>query len=147
VVDKDGTPDNNEQYWIGCGDIEGRAHSRAVYNEVINSKLDHLQEFIDLGRAVTDKFLAIISAILGLGPENKDYLPKLHSHSNNSGSHVRLLKCPPKPENANVSLQPQYVAFPEMAIAFVDSGSHTHLETPIPYIPTLKKDAQLTHPT
>ncbi|KAJ8132905.1 hypothetical protein O1611_g716 [Lasiodiplodia mahajangana] len=106
VVDKEGTPDNNEQYWIGCGDIEGRAHSRAVYNEVINSKLDHLQEFIDLGRAVTDKFLAIISAILGLGAENKDYLPKLHSHSNNSGSHVRLLKCPPKPDNANISLQP-----------------------------------------
>ncbi|KAI0436978.1 hypothetical protein F4803DRAFT_571703 [Xylaria telfairii] len=106
VVDKEGTPDNNEQYWIGCGDIEGRAHSRAVYNEVINSRMEHLQEFIDLGRIVTDKFLAIISAILGLGPEHKDYLQKLHSHSNNSGSHVRLLKCPPKPGNTNISLQP-----------------------------------------
>ncbi|KAI1820379.1 Clavaminate synthase-like protein [Xylaria intraflava] len=106
VVDKKGTPDNNEQYWIGCGDIEGGAHSRAVYNEVINGRLDQLQEFIDLGRSVTDKFLAIFSAVLGLGPRDRDYLPKLHSHSNNSGSHVRLLKCPPKPEDAIVSLQP-----------------------------------------
>ncbi|KAK6076366.1 hypothetical protein SCUP515_05529 [Seiridium cupressi] len=106
VVDKEGTPDNNEQYWIGCGDIEGKGHSRALYNDVINNKMTQLQEFIDLGKAVTDRFLVIFSAILGVGPESEDFLPKLHSHSNNSGSHVRLLKCPPKPENAIVSLQP-----------------------------------------
>ncbi|RYP06621.1 hypothetical protein DL765_009418 [Monosporascus sp. GIB2] len=106
VVDKEGTRDNNEQYWIGCGDIEGNGHSRAVYNEVINNKMAQLREFIDLGKAVTDRFLLIFSAILGLGPGSENFLPKLHSHSNNSGSHVRLLKCPPKPENANISLQP-----------------------------------------
>ncbi|KAF2972452.1 hypothetical protein GQX73_g1155 [Xylaria multiplex] len=106
VVDKEGTLDNNEQYWIGCGDIEGNGHSRAVYNDVINNKRAQLQEFIDLGKAVTDKFLIILASVLGLGPESPDFLPKLHSHSNNSGSHVRLLRCPPKPENANVSLQP-----------------------------------------
>ncbi|KAI1503155.1 hypothetical protein F5X99DRAFT_425967 [Biscogniauxia marginata] len=106
VVDKEGTRDNNEQYWIGCGDIEGKGRSRAIYNEVIINRMDHLKEFIDLGKAVSDRFLLIFSAILGLGPESDDFLPKLHSHSNNSGSHVRLLKCPPKPDNANASLQP-----------------------------------------
>lgn len=107
VIDKKGTPDNNEQYWIGCGDIEGNGRSRAVYNDVINNEMDHLQEFIDLGKTVTDRFLQIFSAILGIDPKSDDFLPKLHSHSNNSGSHVRLLKCPPKPESAEVSLQPQ----------------------------------------
>lgn len=72
--------------------------------------MSQLREFADLGKAVTDKFLRIFSAILGLGPDDKDFLPKLHSHSNNSGSHVRLLKCPPVAGNANVNLQPQYVS-------------------------------------
>lgn len=107
-MDRNGTPDNNEQYWIGCGDIEGSdGHSRAVYNEVIDNKMSQLREFIDLGKTVTDAFLQIFSYVLGIGPESEDFLPKMHSHSNNSGSHVRLLKCPPKPENAIVSLQPQ----------------------------------------
>ncbi|CAN8103244.1 unnamed protein product [Discula destructiva] len=107
VVDKDGTPDNNEQYWISCGDIEGTGkHSRAIYNDVINSKQDQLKEFIDLGKEVTDTFLEIFSAVLGIPPESNDFLPKLYSHTNNCGTHVRLLKCPPKPENAKVSLQP-----------------------------------------
>ena len=107
VVDKAGTPDNNEQYWIGCGDIDGNGRSRAMYNDVINSRMEQLKEFIDCGKAVTDKFLMIFSAILGISPDSKDFLPNLHSHSNNSGSHVRLLKCPPKPEGAQVNLQPQ----------------------------------------
>ncbi|KAI0903079.1 hypothetical protein F4823DRAFT_619940, partial [Ustulina deusta] len=106
VVDEEGTRDNNEQYWIGCGDIEGNGHSPALYNEVIDKKKAQLQEFIDLGKAITDKFLAILASVLGLGPESAEFLPKLHSHSNNSGSHVRLLRCPPTPANSNVSLQP-----------------------------------------
>lgn len=109
-MDKDGTPDNNEQYWISCGDIEGQGrHSRAIYNDVINNNQVHLKEFIDLGKAVTDRFLEIFSAVLAISPESKDFLTKLYSHTNNSGTHVRLLKCPPKPENAQVNLQPQYV--------------------------------------
>ncbi|KAI1167618.1 hypothetical protein F5B18DRAFT_600696 [Nemania serpens] len=106
VVDESGTRDNNEQYWIGCGDIAGNGRSPVAYNEVIKSKNEQLQEFIDLGKAVTDQFLGVLAAVLGLGPEDADFLTKLHSHSNNSGSHVRLLKCPPKPPNSKVSLQP-----------------------------------------
>lgn len=110
VVDKDGTPDNNEQYWISCGDIEGAGrHSRAIYNDVINSKNAQLRDFIDLGKAVTDRFLEVFSAVLAIPPESEDYLTNLYSHTNNCGSHVRLLKCPPKPKDAKVSLQPQYV--------------------------------------
>ncbi|KAI7786604.1 2og-fe oxygenase [Diaporthe eres] len=107
VVDKDGTPDNNEQYWISCGDIEGTGrHSRAIYNDVINRKNAQLKEFIDLGKAVTDRFLEVFSAVLAIPPESEDYLTKLYSHTNDCGSHVRLLKCPPKPKDAKVSLQP-----------------------------------------
>ncbi|KAI1176526.1 hypothetical protein F4777DRAFT_587933 [Nemania sp. FL0916] len=106
VVDKDGTRDNNEQYWIGCGDIDGNGRSRAIYNDVIKNKMNQLRDFIELGKTVTDRFLWIFSAILGLTPEDGDYLTKLYSHSNNSGSHVRLLKCPPKPKNAQINLQP-----------------------------------------
>ncbi|KAI0513079.1 hypothetical protein F5B22DRAFT_286153 [Xylaria bambusicola] len=106
VVDEEGTRDNNEQYWIGCGDIEGNGHSPAVYNDVIKNKQAHLKEFIDLGKDITDKFLTILASAIGLGPESPEFLPKLHSHSNNSGSHVRLLKCPPKTGGSHVSLQP-----------------------------------------
>ncbi|KAG8161067.1 hypothetical protein KVR01_009331 [Diaporthe batatas] len=107
VVDKDGTPDNNEQYWISCGDIEGVGrHSRAIYNDVIKGKNAQLKEFIDLGKAVTDRFLEVFSVVLAIPPESEDHLTKLYSHTNDCGSHVRLLKCPPKPQNVKPSLQP-----------------------------------------
>ncbi|KAI0809855.1 hypothetical protein GGR55DRAFT_695706 [Xylaria sp. FL0064] len=106
VVDEEGTRDNNEQYWIGCGDIEGNGHSPAIYNDVIKNKHAELQEFIDLGKAITDKFAGILASVLGLGPDSAEFLPKLHSHSNNSGSHVRLLRCPPNPKSSHVNLQP-----------------------------------------
>ncbi|KAI0431085.1 hypothetical protein F5Y09DRAFT_355282 [Xylaria sp. FL1042] len=106
VVDEEGTRDNNEQYWIGCGDIEGKGHSPAIYNDVIDKKKAELQQFIDLGKAITDNFAGILASVLGLGPDSAEFLPKLHSHSNNSGSHVRLLRCPPGPKGSHVSLQP-----------------------------------------
>lgn len=123
VVDKDGTPDNNEQYWISCGDIEGVGkHSRAIYNDVIKGKNAQLKEFIDLGKAVTDRFLEVFSAVLAIPPESEDYLTKQYSHTNNCGSHVRLLKCPPKPKDAKVSLQPQYVSSPLCNSALFDEN-------------------------
>lgn len=126
VVDKEGTPDNNEQYWISCGDIEGVGkHSRAIYNDVIKGKNAQLKEFIDLGKAVTDGFLEVFSAVLAIPPESEDYLTKQYSHTNNCGSHVRLLKCPPKPKDAKVSLQPQYVFFPLVNFAPFDGNQNS----------------------
>ena len=106
VIDKDGGRDNNEQYWIGCGDIAGNGHSRAVYNDVIRAHMDELKDFQEVGKEITDDLLGIFSAVLGMNADSPDYLPKLHSHSQNSGSHVRLLKCPAKASRKTANLQP-----------------------------------------
>ncbi|KAF2173411.1 hypothetical protein M409DRAFT_48394 [Zasmidium cellare ATCC 36951] len=106
VVDKDGTRDNNEQYWIGCGDIAGEGHSRAIYNDVLNAHMHEMKSFQDTGKEMTDQLLMVFAAVLGISADSPDYLPKLHSHSQNSGSHVRLLKCPSRPSAKAANLQP-----------------------------------------
>jgi len=106
IIDKDGNRDNNEQYWIGCGDIAGDGHSAALYNEVIDSHNAELLKFQDLGKRITDHLLAIFSAVLDIHPNSPHYLPGFHSHSQNSGSHVRLLKCPSRASAKSANLQP-----------------------------------------
>lgn len=99
---------------------------------MINGKNAQLKEFIDLGKAVTDRFLEVFSAVLAIPPESEDYLTKLYSHTNDCGSHVRLLKCPPKPKDAKVSLQPQYVytALQNPGFLSLESEPRDHLKHP-----------------
>jgi isopenicillin N synthase-like dioxygenase len=68
--------------------------------------MDELQEFARLGKTLTDGILALLSSALGLDPSSPEYLTKMHSHSNNSGTHVRLLKSPANSYRSTPHLQP-----------------------------------------
>ncbi|EUC39951.1 hypothetical protein COCMIDRAFT_110053 [Bipolaris oryzae ATCC 44560] len=95
--------DNNQQYYIGCGDLEGFGRSKAKYNDVLRAAYPEMRNFSSLGKFITNELLDILSTDMNLEPTDPNYLPKLHSHSNNSGTHVRLLKCPASAgENANL---------------------------------------------
>ncbi|KAF1934441.1 Clavaminate synthase-like protein [Didymella exigua CBS 183.55] len=103
VVDKTGRRDNNQQYYIGCGDLDGFGRSQAKYNNILHAAFPEMRNFSSLGRFITNEVLDILSTDLNLEATDPQYLPKLHSHSNNSGTHVRLLKCPASAgENANL---------------------------------------------
>lgn len=68
--------------------------------------MDELREFTRHGKMLTDAIMALLSASLGLDGGSPDQLIKLHSHSQNSGSHVRLLKSPANMVRETAHLQP-----------------------------------------
>ena len=65
-----------------------------------------LREFTRQGKTLTDAVMVLLAASLGLDQASPDHLMKLHSHSQNSGSHVRLLKSPANSVRETAHIQP-----------------------------------------
>ncbi|KAF8462366.1 hypothetical protein BDZ91DRAFT_734343 [Kalaharituber pfeilii] len=111
VVDKHGNRDNMEHYFLGCRDILGQSPAAAdgapyegrKYPAVVRDAFPGpLTTYTNLCHKVSNLLLKILAQKLGVKPEveggeSTNPLLALHAQTNDSTTHVRFIKAPPRP--------------------------------------------------